>query len=300
MLSLPYMKPLRLLVSALLLCFAACVAAAQESAAGGQENPRKVADAIIKEAGRHLGKPYVYGGNGPESFDCTGFTCYVYRKFGYNLSRTSTDQAHDGREVKGGYDKLQKGDIIIFGGRVNKKTPGHVGIFIALDSLRQSFTFIHASSSGVTISHIDEPYFAQRFIGVRRILPDFPPEERERARKSHFSLSELLGGKTGAARDSVLNAVRERPLVLFPDGSWAFVGEGGKYFEPDGARDFILNADGTWRSEEATTAEYYTVRGGDTFQKIARKFGISVESLLEMNGLNKRSVLRLGDRLRVR
>ena len=96
MLSLPYMKPLRLLVSALLLCFAACVAAAQEPA-GGQENPRKVADAIIKEAGRHLGKPYVYGGNGPESFDCTGFTCFVFRKFGYNLSRTSSDQAHDGR-----------------------------------------------------------------------------------------------------------------------------------------------------------------------------------------------------------
>ena len=152
----------------------------------------------------------------------------------------------------------------------------------------------------MTISHIDEPYYAQRFIGVRRILPDFPPEERERARKSHFSLTELLSGKTGAARDSVLNAVQERPLVLFPDGSWAFVGADGKYFEPDGARDFILNADGTWRSEEATTAEYYTVRGGDTFQKIARKFGVSVESLLEMNGLNKRSVLRLGDRLRVR
>lgn len=300
LLSLLHMKPFRLLATAFLLCFAAPLAVAQEASSSGQENPRKVADAIVKEAGRHLGKPYVYGGNGPESFDCTGFTCYVYRKFGYNLSRTSSDQAHDGREVKGGYDKLQKGDIIIFGGRVNKKTPGHVGIFIALDSLKQSFTFIHASSSGVTISHIDEPYFAQRFIGVRRILPDFPPEERERARKSHFSLSELLGGKTGAARDSVLNAVRERPLVLFPDGSWAFVGEDGKYFEPDGGRDFILNADGTWRSEEATTAEYYTVRGGDTFQKIARKFGISVESLLEMNGLNKRSVLRLGDRLRVR
>lgn len=291
------MKPFRLLLAALLLCSAAFGSAAQESASAKQEDPRKVADAIIKEAGRHLGKPYVYGGNGPQSFDCTGFTCFVFRKYGYELSRTSSDQARDGREVKGGIDKYQKGDIIIFGGRAAKKTPGHVGIFIAADSLNKSFTFIHASSSGVTISHIDEPYFAQRFIGVRRILPDFPPEEK--ARRSRFSLSELLNGRTGAARDSVLNAVRERPLVLFPDGSWAFVGEDGKYIEPDGARDFILNADGTWRSEEATTAEYYTVRGGDTFQKIARKFGISVDSLLEMNGLNKRSVLRLGDRLRV-
>ncbi|MCR5351672.1 MAG: C40 family peptidase [Bacteroidales bacterium] len=291
------MKPIRLLITALLLYATAWGAAAQD-AASSKEDPRKVADAIIKEAGRHLGKPYLYGGNGPKSFDCTGFTCYVFDKFGYKLSRTSSDQAHDGREVKGGIDRYQKGDIIIFGGRTAKRSPGHVGIFIAADSLNKRFTFIHASSSGVTISHIDEPYFAQRFLGVRRILPDFPAEER--GRKNSFSLLELLGGKSGAARDSVLNAVQERRLVLFPDGSWAFVGEDGKYIEPGADRDFILNADGTWRSEEATTAEFYTVRGGDTFQKIARKFGISVESLLEMNGLTKRSVLRLGDRLRVR
>ena len=126
----------------------------------------------------------------------------------------------------------------------------------------------------MTISHIDEPYYAQRFLGVRRILPDFPAGEKER--KGRFSLSELLNGKTGAARDSVLNAVQERRLVLFPDGSWAFLGEDGKYVEADGSRDFILNADGTWRTEEATTAEFYSVRAGDTFQKIARKFDISI------------------------
>ena len=287
---------LRWLLAGLLTLAAAAGAAAQDTEAA-QENPRKVADAIIKEAGRHLGKPYLYGGNGPQSFDCTGFTCYVYNKFGYKLSRSSADQAHDGREVRGGYDKYQKGDIIIFGGRNSKKTPGHVGIFIAADSLAKSFTFIHASSSGVTISHIDEPYYAQRFIGVRRILPDFPPEER--THRARFSLKELIGDRTGAARDSALNAVQERALVLFPDGSWAFTGEDGQYVAPPGDKDFILNADGTWRFDEASSAEFYTVRAGDTFAKIAKKYGISVEALLEMNGLTRRSVLRLGDRLRV-
>ena len=287
---------LRWLLAGLLTLAAAAGAAAQDTEAA-QENPRKVADAIIKEAGRHLGKPYLYGGNGPQSFDCTGFTCYVFNKFGYKLSRSSADQAHDGREVRGGYDKYQKGDIIIFGGRNSKKTPGHVGIFIAADSLAKSFTFIHASSSGVTISHIDEPYYAQRFIGVRRILPDFPPEER--THRARFSLKELIGDRTGAARDSALNAVQERALVLFPDGSWAFTGEDGQYVAPPGDKDFILNADGTWRFDEASSAEFYTVRAGDTFAKIAKKYGISVESLLEMNGLTRRSVLRLGDRLRV-
>ena len=281
----------------LFLLFLAAIPLAAQEPDSTQVNPRKVADAIIKEAGRHLGKPYLYGGNGPQSFDCTGFTCYVFNKFGYKLSRSSADQAHDGREVRGGYDKYQKGDIIVFGGRNSKKTPGHVGIFIAADSLAKSFTFIHASSSGVTISHIDEPYYAQRFIGVRRILPDFPPEER--THRARFSLKELIGDRTGAARDSALNAVQERALVLFPDGSWAFTGEDGQYVAPPGDKDFILNADGTWRFDEASSAEFYTVRAGDTFAKIAKKYGISVESLLEMNGLTRRSVLRLGDRLRV-
>jgi len=291
------MKFPRLFSFLFLLCAAAAGVAAQEPEAV-QENPRKLADAIIKEAGRHLGKPYVYGANGPQSFDCTGFTCYVYNKAaGYHLSRSSADQAHDGREIKGGYDKLQKGDLIIFGGRTQKKTPGHVGIFIAADSLGKSFTFIHACNSGVTISHIDEPYYAQRFIGVRRVLPDFPPEERER--KGWFNLQELFEGRSAAARDSVLNAIQERHIVLFPDGSWAMVGENGEYVAPPGDKDFILNADATWRADEATTAEFYTVKSGDTLGKIARKFGVSVETLREMNGLTPRSVLRLGDRLRV-
>lgn len=289
-----------LVAAMLLLCSGPLTTAQTPDTA--QENPRKVADAIIKEAGQHLGKPYKYGGNGPESFDCTGFTCYVFKPFGYKLSRTSSEQAKDGREVKGGIGNYQKGDLVIFGGRSTKKTPGHVGIFIAADSLNKSFTFIHASSSGVTISHIDEPYYAQRFLGVRRILPDFPPEEKikEKEPQDHVNLLELLRGKTGAARDSVINAVTERTLVLFPDGTWSFLDENGKYKEPAGDRDFILNADGTWRTEEASSAEFYTVRAGDTLGKIARKFGISVESLLEMNGLTKKSILHLGDRLRVR
>jgi hypothetical protein len=299
-------KLIRLLLASALCLTAAFGAVAQEHPDAAKENPRQVADDIIKEAGKHLGKPYQYGGNGPASFDCTGFTCYVFNKSGYKLSRTSSDQAKNGREVKGGIENYQKGDLIIFGGRKTKNTPGHVGIFIAADSLNKSFTFIHASSSGVTISHIDEPYYAQRFLGVRRILPDFPPEvkrkEREKVKEpaEHVNLLELLRGKTGAARDSVINAVTERTLVLFPDGTWAFLDENGQYKEAAGDRDFLLNADGTWRTEEATSAEFYTVRAGDTLGKIARKFGISVESLLEMNGLTKKSILHLGDRLRVR
>ena len=264
----------------------------------GNADPRKTADQIIKEAGRHLGKPYSYGANGPQSFDCSGFTCFVFKKSGYTLPRSSADQAEAGRAVRGGYDKLQKGDLVIFGGRAAKKSPGHVGIFIATDSLAQSFTFIHASSSGVTISRVDEPYWAARYLGARRILPDFP--KAEKAEREAFNLADLFRGRGAAARDSVLNAVQEKHIVLFPDGSWAFLGADGKYTAPPGDKDYVLNADATWRTDEASSAEFYTVRSGDTLSKIAAQYETTVESLREMNGMTRRAVLNIGQRIRVR
>ena len=54
-------------------------------------NPDRAA--IIKEAEKHEGKPYVYGGNGPDSFDCSGFTKYVFQhSIGFTLERTAEAQ----------------------------------------------------------------------------------------------------------------------------------------------------------------------------------------------------------------
>ena len=51
--------------------------------------------------------PYVLGGNGPNQFDCSGFTKYVYSHFGYTLNRTATDQLQNGVSVS--KDELQPG-----------------------------------------------------------------------------------------------------------------------------------------------------------------------------------------------
>ena len=63
----------------------------------------QVADLIIDEAYKHIGTPYRYGARGPKAFDCSGFTSYVYRQFGIELSRSSRDQARDGKAVEGTY-----------------------------------------------------------------------------------------------------------------------------------------------------------------------------------------------------
>ena len=48
--------------------------------------------AVLREAARHAGKPYAYGGNGPGAFDCSGYTRYVFAKVGVNLPRTAAQQ----------------------------------------------------------------------------------------------------------------------------------------------------------------------------------------------------------------
>ncbi len=57
----------------------ACAAAGQASRSTGRSA------AVLREAARHAGKPYAYGGNGPGAFDCSGYTRYVFDKVGVNL-----------------------------------------------------------------------------------------------------------------------------------------------------------------------------------------------------------------------
>lgn len=80
---------------------------------------------VISYARRFTGVPYVYGGNGPNTFDCSGFTSYVYAHFGYHLARTAYYQMQQGRPVIG---PLRAGDLIFWDGG------GHVGIYVGNQS----------------------------------------------------------------------------------------------------------------------------------------------------------------------
>ena len=111
---------------------------------------------IVAYAKKFLGCKYVYGTAGPKTFDCSGLTSYVYKHFGYTLSRTSGGQRSNGKKV----DKkdLQPGDILCFS--------GHVGIYIGGNK------FIHAANpkKGVIITSLSESYYVKTYITARRIL----------------------------------------------------------------------------------------------------------------------------------
>ena len=112
---------------------------------------------IVAYAKKFLGCKYVYGATGPNTFDCSGFTQYVYKHFGYSISRTSSSQRNDGKVIKSKSD-LKVGDIVCF--------PGHVGIYVG------SGNFIHASHTGsdVKISSLSSSYYKNKFLQGTRIL----------------------------------------------------------------------------------------------------------------------------------
>lgn len=129
----------------------------------------RVIDDLLTEARRHLGKPYVHGAKGPKAFDCSGFSSYVYRQFGYKISPASRMQATEGVEVAKG--DLRKGDLVFFTSRSSRGAVGHVGIVVSADNATGKFKFIHASIRGVKISE-NEGYYKSRYLGARRIITE--------------------------------------------------------------------------------------------------------------------------------
>lgn len=122
---------------------------------------------IVAKAKEYLGCPYVYGKAGPSSFDCSGFTSYIYKQFGYSINRTASTQLNnDGTSVARA--DLQPGDLVFFRDYSCTKSASHVGIYIG------DGQFIHASSSssasGVKISSLSESWYANRYVGAKRIL----------------------------------------------------------------------------------------------------------------------------------
>ncbi len=127
---------------------------------------------LVEYAKRFLGRPYVWGAVGPTSFDCSGFTSYVYRHgVGVDLLRTSSMQYTMGRHVS--VNDLKPGDLLFFSSaRSGKGRVGHVAIVASVDRENNSCKFIHASTrKGVVYQQFpDNAYYSKHFIGAKRIL----------------------------------------------------------------------------------------------------------------------------------
>lgn len=136
-------------------------------AQGFSQETATLIDDLLQEASTHIGKRYVLGSKGPSTFDCSGFSGYVFRQFGYSIGACSRDQYKYGKSVD--RKDLRKGDLVFFTSRSSGSNVGHVGIVWEVDSETGDFKFIHASVRGVKISDF-EGYYVNRYVGARRVI----------------------------------------------------------------------------------------------------------------------------------
>lgn len=116
-------------------------------------------ESILAEALSFLGTPYVYGGTGPDGFDCSGLVYRVFGDNGVELPRTAGGMETVGVAVA--VEELQPGDLLLF------DAPKHVGIYLGDGS------FIHSSSwqgRGVVVTPLDQENYVRRYACARRVL----------------------------------------------------------------------------------------------------------------------------------
>lgn len=135
--------------------------AAAKVAGTGPVDPSSLGLAAVAEAMKHLGQPYVWGGNGPTAFDCSGFTRYVYAQAGLTIPRDLAGQLTAGPAVS--MKDWATGDLVFFSNTYQFGL-SHSGIYIGAGK------FIHAQSErvGVTISSLSDPYWSSRYTGASR------------------------------------------------------------------------------------------------------------------------------------
>jgi cell wall-associated NlpC family hydrolase len=117
------------------------VAVAQQCATStttGTAAPNKVATIAIAYAQAQLGKPYQWGGTGPDAFDCSGLVMMAYRQAGVIIPRTSQEQWAWGPKIQPGHE--EPGDLVFFAGSDGTQTsPGHVGIVIGNHKMIEAY-----------------------------------------------------------------------------------------------------------------------------------------------------------------
>ena len=112
------------------------------------------------------GSPYVWAEEGPNNFDCSGFTYYMYGSMGINIPRVAREQAKVGKKIS--MKELQYGDLIFFATSRNRHKITHVGMYLG------NGWFTHASTvkNEVVYSNLfTSPYYKKRLRVCRRYLP---------------------------------------------------------------------------------------------------------------------------------
>jgi cell wall-associated NlpC family hydrolase len=132
------------------------------------------AASIIDFARSLMGTRYRWGGTTTAGFDCSGYTQHVFARAGLAIPRQAKNQIRVGEEIPD--DQLAPGDLVFFS--TYTSGPSHVGIYIG------GGEFIHSSSGSgsVTVTPLSKRYYANRYLGARRVITIEPETLREMTR----------------------------------------------------------------------------------------------------------------------
>ena len=225
---------------------------------------------LISFAKEKLGAPYKYGGKGPNAFDCSGFTQFVFNEFNINLAASSALQYEQGKTVK--LKKVEIGDLIFFkSSNVNSKDVGHVGIVCEINANNDTVCFIHASTSnGVRIDkYPGYDYYNIRYVGCKRII-DWDTEKKEEEEKDEKDSIESKDQELSPENpiiapeivDNESNDVKKKEVSPLPEPK--------PKPEPKPHKE----------------TKTHKVKKGETLYRIAKKYKCTVEEIRRWNNLD--------------
>lgn len=266
-------------------------------------------DSLLIFAFNYLDKPYRGGSSGPNSFDCSGFTSFVYGHFGYKLERSSADQTKNGIEIP--KRNLQPGDLVFYKGRNAKASRiGHVGI-VATVKDDGSFTFIHAAvSTGVSHDNSTGNYYSRRYVTARRIIgaENVSPIIRENNCNNNpepietETATDTIPFSTTPTHKTIIHAV-EKGQTLFSIAKkyscsvqqlkkWNQLNSTSLYI----GQELKIETNNQPINEENITSEEtkpqitHRVRKGETLYQIAKNYHCSVTDIRNWNNLNSNNI----------
>src|SRR4029453_5967829 len=117
--------------------------------------PPAIAEDAVDLAAQLIGRPYVWGAEGPNSFDCSGLTQYVYQEVGIALPRRAISQSTSGDPARGA---LRRGDLLFFSTDTRQSLVTHVGLYegdgVMIDASKRH--------GRVRRDNLDDPFWIER------------------------------------------------------------------------------------------------------------------------------------------
>lgn len=278
-------------------------------------------DSLLQLALSKKGCAYGRAGSGPNVFDCSGFTMWVYKQFGVDLPHGSVPQYAIGKKVE--RNDIRPGDLVFF---YRSRCIGHVGLVTDVDSAG-NVTFIHASTykTGVKLDRLESNWYAKTFVGTRRIFECADVSYPRSEAPVEASIEPISRPQADTAKQEQPTAKPDTTVVVY------IVAQGDNLFKlaqrygvtiaeiqqwnnlpsPDKisiGQKLKIYSSGTHvattpqnkPSQPVAQPVYHKVKKGENLGVIARKYHTTVSKLQKLNKMGNSDFLREGQRLRVR